>query len=72
MLVCPRCGDTFNHFDGDPTRGFEGKTGDWKIPVKCETENHNYFVVFSEHKGNIYVWVEMPSTDSETDYLSLV
>ena len=72
VLRCPRCDDDYNHFNGEPFRGFEGKTGDWKIPVKCETGDHTYTIVFSEHKGNIFVWVEIPVPEVEVEYLKVV
>ena len=65
VIKCPKCGNEFNHFDGAPTLGHQGKSGDWRLPMKCEGEDHEYVVVFSEHKGNIYVWVEFPSYETE-------
>lgn len=61
IVKCPKCGEGYSHFAGKPEEGSYGNNGDWRIPMKCEANEHRYHVVLSEHKGNIFIW-----TDSET------
>lgn len=57
-LLCPVCKHDYNHLVGVPYQGSEGAQGSWHIPFQCEGEGHEFNVVFSEHKGQIFTWVE--------------
>ncbi len=66
-VFCPRCGATNSHLSGPP-REVESqemfKQGAVQVPVKCEPEEHPFFVYVGDHKGDIVVVVDEEDYDA--------
>ena len=63
VLKCPICGHDCCHITNvhrnDKLYGW-GKYGSVTIEIRCEIDNHKWFVVLNDHKGNVFVETVIP------------
>ena len=63
-LKCPLCGDHYCHIR-DVRRNEKlydmGGYGNVTIEMQCENDNHKWFIVLNDYKGQVYVETRTPS-----------